>query len=295
MQYSPDRDASVIYLHSDENPFGGYDRIQKDLRGRPEDEILVRAYGVPVKSMASLLPLFNTEVNVLSEVPNKYDRTFPNISDKSEFSCYQVVDPAGARNYVSIWAGVNRDNEVFIRREWPDRDTYGEWAMFGDPKWRFGPAAKKIGLNVQGYVELFKEIESDLGIEVIERIGDSRYFARENENNDDLFTAFYDFGMHFVPSDGRTEEIGISALDEWFSYNPDLGIDEANKPLCYIHRDCGNLIDSLINYNSKGKSDEPLKDFFDVIRYLRMTNSGDGPDHIDKKHLLTTITNKGGY
>lgn len=295
VQYSPERDASVIYLHSDENPFGGYDRIQKDLRGRPEDEILVRAYGVPVKSMASLLPLFNTEVNVLSEIPNRYKRTFPNISDKSEFSCYQVVDPAGARNYVSIWAGVNRDNEVFIRREWPDRDTYGEWAIFGDPKWRFGPAAKKIGLNVESYVELFREIEEELGIEVIERIGDSRYFARENENNDDLFTSFYDYGMHFVPSDGRTEEIGISALDEWFSYNPNLGIDEANKPLCYIHRECGNLIDSLINYNSKGKSDEPLKDFFDVIRYLRMANSGDGPDHIDKRDLLTTMTNKGGY
>ena len=31
-QYSPERDAAVVYLHSDENPFGGYDRIAKDLR-----------------------------------------------------------------------------------------------------------------------------------------------------------------------------------------------------------------------------------------------------------------------
>jgi hypothetical protein len=34
-QYSPDRDAGVVYLHSDENPFGGYERIAKDLRGQP--------------------------------------------------------------------------------------------------------------------------------------------------------------------------------------------------------------------------------------------------------------------
>ena len=295
VQYSTGRDAAVIYLHSDENPFGGYDRIQKDLRGRPEEEILVRAYGVPVKSMASLLPLFNTEVNVLSSLPNKYGRKFPDITDQSRYSCYQVVDPAGARNYVAIWAGVNREGEVYIRREWPDRDTYGEWAVFGDPKWRFGVAAKKVGHNVESYVELFREIEDDLGIQVIERIGDSRYFSRENENNDDLFTAFYDYGMHFVPSDGRMEEIGIAALDEWFSYNPNMGIDDANKPLCYIHKDCGNLIDSLINYNSKGKSDEPLKDFFDVLRYLRMANAGEGPDHLDKRDLLTTTSNKGGY
>jgi len=294
-QYSPDRDAGVIYLHSDENPFGGYERIAKDLRGRPEDEIMVRAYGMPVKSMTSLLPLFNTEVNVLSEVPNKRGRTFPDISDKSNYTCYQVVDPAGARNYVAIWAGVDRDGTVFIRKEFPDRDSFGEWAIFGDPKWRYGPAAKKIGLNVEGYVELFKEIEDDLGIEVTERIGDSRYFARENENNDDLFTAFYDYGMNFIPSDGRTEDLGITALDEWFSYNPNVKIDKANQPMCYIHKDCGNLIDSLINYNSNGKADEPLKDFFDVIRYLRMANAGEGPDHIDSRDYQTITYTKGGY
>ncbi len=294
-QYSKERDASIIYLHSDENPFGGYERIAKDLKGRPDEEIMVRAYGVPVKSMTSLLPLFNTEVNVLSETENKYGRTFPNIKDRTRFTCYQVVDPAGARNYTAIWAAVNRKGQVFIRKEFPDRDTYGEWAIFGDPKWRYGPAAKKIGYNVEGYVELFKDIESDLGIRVFERIGDSRYFARENENNDDLFTTFSDYGMDFVPSDGRTEDMGISALDDWFNYNPNVKIDNANEPMCYIHKDCGNLIDSIINYNSKGKSDEALKDFFDVLRYLRMANGGEGPDHVNNQDLNATRKAKGGY
>lgn len=59
------------------------------------------------------------------------------------------VDPAGARNFVSIWAAVNEEGDIFIAREWPDRDTFGEWALFGDPKWRYGPASKKIGLNVE--------------------------------------------------------------------------------------------------------------------------------------------------
>lgn len=294
-QYSPGRDASVVYLHSDENPFGGYDRIAKDLKGRNEDEILVRAYGVPVKSMTSLLPLFNTEVNVLSEKENKYGMSFPNIADKRRFTCYQVVDPAGARNYTAIWAAVDRKGRVYIRREFPDRDSYGEWAIFGDPKWRYGPASKKLGYNVEGYVELFKEIEDGLGISVFERIGDSRYFARENENNDDLFTSFSDFGMDFIPSDGRTEDMGISALDDWFNYNPNVEIDSANQPICYIHRDCGNLIDSIINYNSKGKADEALKDFFDVLRYLRMANGGEGPDHVDSRELTATTRGKGGY
>jgi hypothetical protein len=142
---------------------------------------------------------------------------------------------------------------------------------------------------------LFREIEEELEIEVFERIGDSRYFARENEDNDDLFTSFYDYDMNFVPSDGRGEDMGISALDDWFSYNPNTEIDSANSPLCFVHEDCGNLIESLINYNAKGKSDEALKDFFDVIRYLRMINGGEGPDHVQTKDMQTTLTNTGGY
>jgi hypothetical protein len=294
-QYSPRRDASIVYLHSDENPFGGYDRIAKDLEGSPDDEILVRAYGVPVKSMTSLLPLFNTEVNVLSEVPNKHGIIFPQHISKNRYTCYHVVDPAGAKNFTSLWAAVNETGDIYILREWPDRDGYGEWALFGDPKWRLGPAAKKLGYNVEGYVDLFLEIEKELGIEIFERIGDSRYFARENEDNDDLFTLFSDYNMHFIPADGRMEEIGIRALDDWFNYNPNIPVDNINKPRCFIHRDCGNLIDSLINYNSRGKLDEALKDFFDLIRYLRMANGGEGPDHVVKRSMAVMNRGSGGY
>ena len=292
IQYSPERDAGVVYLHSDENPFGGYDRIAKDLKNANRDTIMVRAYGLPTKSMTSLLPNFSPEVNVLSEEPNKYDMTFP---DKKSLTWYQVVDPAFARNYVAIWAGVSENEEIFIRREWPDRDTYGEWALFGDPKWRKGPASDKIGYDVERYCELFKDIEEDLGIEVTERIGDSRFFAKENENNVDLFTSFYDFGMNFTPSDGQQEGIGNTSLDDWFFYNPNYDLDPANRPRCYVHEDCGNLIDSMINYNASGKADEALKDFFDLIRYLRMSNGGMGPDYFTSSDMGITRKQQGGY
>ena len=292
IQYSPERDAGVVYLHSDENPFGGYDRIAKDLKNANRDTIMVRAYGLPTKSMTSLLPNFSPEVNVLGEEPNKYDMTFP---DKKSLTWYQVVDPAFARNYVAIWAGVSENEEIFIRREWPDRDTYGEWALFGDPKWRKGPASDKIGYDVERYCELFKDIEEDLGIEVTERIGDSRFFAKENENNVDLFTSFYDFGMNFTPSDGQQEGIGNTSLDDWFFYNPNYDLDPANRPRCYVHEDCGNLIDSMINYNASGKADEALKDFFDLIRYLRMSNGGMGPDYFTSSDMGITRKQQGGY
>jgi hypothetical protein len=241
VQYAPQRDAQVIYLHSDENPFGGYDRIKKDLEGRPDEEIMVRAYGIPVKSITSLLPLFSTEVQVLGEEENSNGMSFPDVTGE-DFTHYQVVDPAGNRNFCALWAAVNELGDVYITKEWPDRASYGEWALFGE-KWKYGPAAKKIGYDIQGYCVLFQDIEEE------------------------------------VPSDGRQESIGIQALDEWFAYNPNYELDEANKPKCFIHEDCENLIDTLINYNAQGKSDEALKDFFDLIRYLRMANGGDGPIH----------------
>lgn len=294
-QYSPNRDAAIIYLHSDENPFGGYDRIKKDLRGRSDEQILVRAYGYPVRSITALLPKFSTTVNVLTDEPNKYGQKLPDIRDRRRYTIYQVVDPAGARNFVSLWAAVDAQGYVYIVKEWPDRDSYGEWATFGDPKWKYGPASKKIGYDVKGYAELFKEIEQDMGVVAHERIGDSRYFARENENNVDLFQSFSDYDMDFVPSSGMMEKDGIVALDEWFEYNEDGDIDLANRPRCYISSECGNLIDSLINYQSNGKADEALKDFFDLIRYLRMANGGLGPDHFTNNSLESTKVGSGGY
>lgn len=285
VQYSIEKDAGIVYFHSSMNPFGGYERIAKELKHSSREEILTRAYGIPVKSMTTLFPLFNTDVHVVSERP-----TF----DRKKHTCYMVVDPAGNRNYTALWAIVDSQGNIDILREWPDRDTFGEWAIFGEPRWKKGPAADKLGYDVQGYVDLFTEIESELQVKVFERIGDSRYFASENDDNVDLFTQFAEKDMNFVPADGRHEEIGLTALDEWFKYNPNLPVDGANRPILRIHESCGNLIYSLINYGANGKQDEALKDFIDLMRYLRLANAGEGPEHYDES-AFKQPQKMGGY
>jgi hypothetical protein len=89
IQRSKKRNASVHYFHSDENPFGGYDRIRKTLIGRPREEILIRAYGVPTKSHATKFPRFNTAINV---VP-------PESIPKTGITRYHIIDPAGSKNW----------------------------------------------------------------------------------------------------------------------------------------------------------------------------------------------------
>ena len=290
-QYSPSKDAGIIYFHSEFNPFGGYNRIAKELKNSPKDEIKTRAYGIPVKSIDAMFPKFNVNVHVLK------DQDFPDISDKSKYTMYQVVDPAGARNYTSIWAGVTgtmSDTKIYIRREWPDLDTYGHWAVRGDPNWKFGPASKKLGYDVKGYCDLFRDIESDIGTTAFERIGDSRFFAAENADNADLFTLFSEQDFHFVPSLGTKEEQGLTGLDDWFYYNPNLPTDGANSPRVFIHESCGNLIFAILNYGALGKKDEALKDFIDCLRYLRTANGGEGPEHYTPEAFKQTST-IGGY
>ena len=288
IQQNAKKNCGIIYFHSDLNPFGGYSRIAKELAHSTRDEILTRAYGIPVKSMTTLFPLFNSTVHVVSERPKLSPETH---------TIYHVVDPASARNYVSGWFSVDSNGKVCMLREWPDRDTYGPWAEFGDPKWKFGPASKKMGYNVKGYVDLFKEIEHDLGITdkfYVERIGDSRFFAAENEDNVDLFTAFSEEGMDFIPSDGRHEDMGIAKIDEYFHYNPNVEVDAVNCPLMTIHESCGNTIYSIQNYGQNGKKDEPLKDFCDILRYAAMSNNGEGLFHFGG-HSLQQKASGGAY
>jgi hypothetical protein len=236
--------------------------------------------------MTTLFPLFNTSVHVIDKSPTY---------SSNQWTAYQVVDPAGARNYTCLWAIVNKDKDVHILKEWPDKDTYGPWAEFGDPKWKHGPAADKLGYNIDRYIELFEDIESDLGIEVYERFIDSRFASREGNNNSTLFDDFSDSGMDFLPTDGKEIDRGVSGLDQWFWYNANEDVDSANKPQLTIHKSCGNLVHSLINWGNNGKKDEALKDFVDCLRYLRMCNDGDGPDHITSRSLEATRVGNGGY
>jgi len=289
VQYSPNKEAGIIYFHSILNPFGGYERIAKELRNDAKDVIMTRAYGIPVKSMATIFPLFSTAIHVKDELPK---------ITKETHTVYQVIDPAGARNFFCIWAAVDKDENVTVLREWPDRGTYGEWATFGDPKWKFGPASKKIGYAIKtdhdqySYVKLFEKIEEELGVEVFERIGDSRFMAAEHDEHD-MFSDFAEKGMYIVPSDGRDENSGIQLIDQWFAYNPNIEIDSVNRPKLHIHESCGNLIYSLINYTPEGKKAEALKDPIDALRYLRTANSGEGPLHYNKIGAIKR--GQGGY
>lgn len=277
--------VGMVFMPSEHNPWAGHDNMITLHSHKGLKDKLVRFHGIPSNVITSLFPKFSTNLNVISQ-RWKFNPKF--------HTAYMVCDPAGRRSYCCLWAIVNKDGEIHIAAEFPEREIYGEWAKFGTPRWTHSTGSTKVFMSVESYIEEWKKIEEDLGIKVFERIGDSRAFATQNDESIDRFTDFSRKGMDFVPSDGRTEDIGLQMLDEWFDYDNTRPIDSVNRPRITIHESCGNLIESILNYNAEGKRDEALKDFIDLLRYLRLCNGGEGPEHYEENQLTPTRPT-GGY
>lgn len=296
--YSEDEEKSgvgMVFFPSEDNPWSGFRSALAQQKHKSLEERLVRFHGITTQVVKKLLPLFTVELNVVSdESPNRYGFMMPqDFTDQSKWTSYLILDPASARNYVMLWVVVNSAGDIYAVREWPDKDTYDDWAVPGDPNWKVGPAADKFGYDIPAYVGLIRDIEDEVNLKPFIRIGDSRYFSRPQDNNRTLFEDFAESGMTFEASDGRTIRKGAQMLDDWFYYNTASAIDSSNRPRFFVHERCGNLITALENYQNEGKRDEALKDFFDLVRMARTFNGGEGirfypPNLLEQEAKQTT-------
>jgi hypothetical protein len=152
--------ARVIYFHSILNPFGNhYPNIKSLCAGRPSEYVERRAYGYARDVATRALPYFGPW-NVVK--PDQLPREGTN---------YMFVDPAGARNWATIWVRVAPGNPplFYVYRDWPSEQQYGEWAVpterdvsdtqrrgwDGDP----GPAQNTFGWGAKKYKQVWLEQE----------------------------------------------------------------------------------------------------------------------------------------
>jgi len=281
VQRSHNRNASIHYFHTKDNPFGGYDRIKNDLKGRPREEILIRAYGVPVKSQATKFPKFNKEVNVIPQdmVPDK------------DVTRYCIIDPAGSKNWFICWIAVDATNTYYVYREWPD-STIGDWAEWKGGKWTSGQGAKGMGYGIKDYVRLILDLED--GEEIYERIIDPRLGAAKYQAQDGSSSIIEDLAENdiiCIPAPGIDIEDGIQALISKMSYDTTKPLDSVNRPRFYVTDECFNIINALSEYTGDGGLKEAWKDPIDVLRYASVTDI----DHVDTKKLGVTRIGAGGY
>jgi hypothetical protein len=292
-QESRRRDSRIIYFHSDKNPFGGYQRLEKDLKGTKANEVLTRFYGIPHKTMAGQFPMFRRGVNVMKhEDMMKIVRERDVNTGIDLCTKYQGLDPAPNKRWFVIWVAVAPDGTWYVYREWPDK-SYGDWAEMGaNNRSRYGEASKPDGKGIKDYVSLFDEDEK--GEKIYERLIDPRMGATPRqieEGTTTIIDQLQDEGCVVLPAPGAKEEAGLAILNGLMSYNDEKPVDATNRPRFYISDRCENTIDSLMNYTASEGPNEAWKDPIDVLRYLATG------EIVWEGNLITKVRSKrnGGY
>ena len=281
IQRSKKLNASVHYFHSQDNPFGGYNRIKEALQGRTREEILIRAYGVPMKSHATKFPKFNKVVNVIK--PEDVPRT--------NITRYCIIDPAGAKNWFMCWIAVDGSGTYYVYREWPGVDV-GDWAEWKGGKWQPGAGAKGQGFGIKDYIDLIHEMEGEE--EIFERLIDPRLGAAKYQGatgSSSIIEDLSDQGMVCIPAPGLDIDDGLQALIGKMSWDTTKEMDSVNRPHFYVTEDCENIIQGLSEYTGEQGLKEAWKDVIDVLRYAAIADI----DHMDNKSLVATRQGGGGY
>lgn len=306
--------VKIIYPHGIMNPLSGYAPEEgrgagygyRDLVQWCSDKPIAvrerRVYGYSRKSARTVFPLFGAA----HVVPAK---KMAEILAKLPVTRYQIIDPAGARNFFMAWFAVDAHGRHYIYREWPDVPTHGEWALPSDDanKWdgKIGPAQAKTISGVVAYKRMILEAEgwtqeaggwvasrTEHGKEIpaediFDRYVDPRSGAVETMASDagessviDRFRQEQtdDAGRVIGPTmiltaaiSGKTEEDGLTQIDELLAYNPQEPITAlVNEPKLFVSDACENIIWALQNYTAHDGAKAACKDPVDVVRYLAL-------------------------
>jgi phage terminase large subunit-like protein len=263
--------SKVIYFHTSDNPFGGYENLKKTLEGASRSEILCRAYGVPTRAVVARFPKFNDKIHVLpaSKIPQEGTR-------------YQIIDPCAGRNWFMAWAIVDERERMYFYREWPSPGQYipsigdpGDWA---EPHGKLhdgaqGPAQKGFGWGLKRYKEEIERLEkiSDEENEIIEyRQMDSRYANSTTISKDSATTLIEecaDIGLVFSASPADSIDEGVQLINSQLDYNEKEEISYTNEPLLYFSDACPNMIFAMKEWTGEDGKTGATKDPIDVIRY----------------------------
>lgn len=281
VQRSTKRNAVVLYFWTQDNPFGGYERIRDTLKAAPRDEIMIRAYGIPTKSSASKFPKFSTGVNVVKAdaIPTR------------DVTRYCIIDPAGSKNWFIAWIAVDAAGTYWVYREWPGVDV-GDWAEWRNGKWMPGDGARGQGYGIKDYIDLMRQMEGKE--EIFERLIDPRLGAAKYQSSDGASSIIEDLsdeGMVCIPAPGLDIDDGLQALIGKMSWDMTRPLDGTNHPHFYVSEDCENIIRAIAEYTGEQGLKDPWKDPIDTLRYAAIADI----DHVGSSSMLVTYPAGRGY
>ena len=264
------KNCAIYYFWSEDNVFIPHEELYDTYKGQPSEVKLARLFGIPSKSMDSRFPKFDPIINVIphDEIPHIKN-------PKHDITRFQIVDPAGAKNWTCIWIAVDKRGDWYVYREWPD-STYGAWALphqnaRGNPIGKPGPAQKSLGYGYRDYAHLFRELEC--GEEIFERIIDPRMGRATIKNSDgdtDIISEMAQQEFFYRPAPGLEIDHGIQRINDLLSWDHTKPKTMENRPKLYFSDQCLNMTECMKEYTGCSR-DEASKDFIDCVRYAAVT------------------------
>ncbi len=312
---------SVIWLHTENNPFNPRSNLIESVANRPREQVLIRAYGYCESTAVSAFPKFSRAVHTMSA------SRFRAYMKGKKYTIYMSADPAGAKPWVFKYYVVTEDNVKFLIYESPEYEKFGAWAEPPDkdtphPKWKRGPAhGAYSGAGIIALKKMFGRIEKEelpqiLGnkepVKIFERYIDPRMGAMtvpsaveetsfidlmedvqivngEVEGESYLFTAAYSGASNHGEN---PVEASVYIINNELDYRQNEPISPANMPHFYILDHLENSICAYENYSLSNSRDCPLKDFIDPDRYFFNMR----PACVDPGELIQTSDNSAcGY
>jgi len=294
MKCAEDKKA-VVYFHSSDNPYGNPASVAEKIRGKSMVYIKERWYGIANKTIASRFPRFSHRIHCLP---------FKSIPTKG--TNYQIVDPAGGRNFFMNWMRFTPDH-AYVIREWPGdyeiplHGVLGPWALADGKKHdgRPGPAQETLGFGLNQYKKEIARLEgwedykkaqvdgeSKFPIEdwderngaeeVIEaRYMDSRFASAPKLQNDapvTLISKFEDIGLSYLDTPGDDISEGVQMVNDWLDYVEDDNLGIVTVPYLLFAENVGNTLFAVQTWTGADGAKGACKDPVDLLRYASLAD-----------------------
>lgn len=250
---------SIVYFWTAWNPYHPLTETVEKVQSESRSNQLMRLYGHATKMSGNHFPKFDNAVHVIAKT-----RVPPTGTN------YMVMDPAGSRNPFMLWARAAEDGCLYVYREWPDCEFYGEWVT-SDGK--IGQAQRSdAGKGIAETANLIRVIEAANGEVVFRRGIDKKAGATPAaDSGRSLVDLYAELPEPMVFERARTEnEIAndIVKINDYLAYNINDPITAINQPKLYISEACGNLAFCMHNWQLDDGLKSPHKDPIDCLREL---------------------------
>jgi hypothetical protein len=262
------QNARVVYFHTADNPYGGWEAMKNQLRGARRDEILCRSYGVPTKPSNTVFR------NLDDRVIMKHDE-IPVIEDPEKNPSLKIIsiDPAGNKSWFILKILVSANGVHYVVDEWPGVDI-GEWAdLERGAKGVPGDGAAPNGFGIRDYADQIREMMGDdENCEIIcdPRLGNATY--SKSEGTSSIIAELQNEGIHVYPAEGLPIDDGLQAINTLLSYDKTQPISFDNHPKLIFSDRVGNTLFCCMNYKVEDGPKGVCKDPVDCLRMVAIGN-----------------------